>query len=82
MASVNAFKVRAIIEAGYDKTSLNRANRDIAQSYNQLTGQIPESIGVCLYSNHTMKYFRDNFDEYLHTKSTKTYSRESYLRKN
>ena len=40
MASVNAFKVRAIIEAGYDKTSLNRANRDIAQSYNQLTGKL------------------------------------------
>tara|TARA_B100000029_G_C17604196_1_gene966847 strand:- start:193 stop:5877 length:5685 start_codon:yes stop_codon:yes gene_type:complete len=40
MASVNAFKVRAIIEAGYDKTSLNRANRDIAASYNQLTGKL------------------------------------------
>ena len=44
MASVNAFKVRAIIEAGYDKTSLNRANRDIAQSYNQLTGKLYKEL--------------------------------------
>ena len=36
MASVNAFKVRAIIEAGYDKTSLNRANRDIEASFSKL----------------------------------------------
>ena len=42
MASVNAFKVRAIIEAGYDKSSLNRANKDIAQSYSQLTGKLKE----------------------------------------
>ena len=40
MASVNAFKVRAIIEAGYDKSSLNRANKDIAQSYSQLQGKL------------------------------------------
>ena len=40
MASVNAFKVRAIIEAGYDKQSLNRANKDIAQSYSQLQGKL------------------------------------------
>ena len=36
MAAVNAFKVRAIIEAGYDKTSLARANKDIQASYSQL----------------------------------------------
>ncbi len=44
MASVNAFKVRAIIEAGYDKQSLNRANKDIAQSYSALTGKL-KAIG-------------------------------------
>lgn len=36
MASLNAFKVRAVIQAGYDKASLNRANKDIQQSFNQL----------------------------------------------
>ena len=36
MASVNAFKVRAVIQAGYDKASLNRANKDIQASFSQL----------------------------------------------
>ena len=42
MAAVNAFKVRAIIEAGYDKTSLARANKDIQQSYSQLAVKLKQ----------------------------------------
>lgn len=33
MASIDAFKVRAVIEAGYDKNSLRRANNEISQSF-------------------------------------------------
>ena len=33
MASIDAFKVRAVIEAGYDKNSLRRANSEISQSF-------------------------------------------------
>ena len=40
MAAVDAFKVRAIIEAGYDKTSLNRANRDIEASFSKLNSKL------------------------------------------
>lgn len=36
MAAVDAFKVRAVIEAGYDKNSLRRANSEIATSFNSL----------------------------------------------
>tara|TARA_B100000902_G_scaffold339192_1_gene341256 strand:+ start:9789 stop:16949 length:7161 start_codon:yes stop_codon:yes gene_type:complete len=36
MAAVDAFKVRAVIEAGYDKNSLRRANNEIATSFNSL----------------------------------------------
>ena len=42
MAAVNAFKVRAIIEAGYDKSSLSRANKDIQQSYSQLAVKLKQ----------------------------------------
>ena len=40
MAAVDAFKVRAIIEAGYDKTSLQRANRDIERSFSKLSTKL------------------------------------------
>ncbi len=40
MAAVDAFKVRAIIEAGYDKTSLNRANADVQASYRKLSSKM------------------------------------------
>ena len=33
MASIDAFKVRAVIEAGYDKNSLRRANNEISASF-------------------------------------------------
>lgn len=40
MASIDAFKVRAVIEAGYDKNSLRRANQEIARSFNGMTARM------------------------------------------
>ena len=46
MAAVDAFKVRAIIEAGYDKTSLNRANADVQASYRKLSSKMKQVNAV------------------------------------
>ena len=46
MASIDAFKVRAVIEAGYDKNSLRRANNEIGQSFNQMKGRMAKLSAV------------------------------------
>ena len=46
MASVDAFKVRAIIEAGYDKSSLNKANADVQASYQKMSSKMKQINAV------------------------------------
>ena len=46
MAAVDAFKVRAIIEAGYDKTSLDRSNAQVQASYKKLSSKMKQVNAV------------------------------------
>ena len=46
MASIDAFKVRAVIEAGYDKNSLRRANNEIAASFNNMRSRMAKVQAV------------------------------------
>ncbi len=46
MASIDAFKVRAVIEAGYDKNSLRRANNEISQSFNAMRSRMAKVQAV------------------------------------
>ena len=46
MASVDAFKVRAIIEAGYDKSSLNKATADVPASYQKMSSKMKQINAV------------------------------------
>lgn len=46
MASIDAFKVRAVIEAGYDKNSLRRANNEISASFAGMNNKMAKVSAV------------------------------------
>lgn len=48
MASIDAFKVRAVIEAGYDKSSLRKANSEIAQSFNGMKTKLAKVNAIAM----------------------------------
>jgi TP901 family phage tail tape measure protein len=56
MASIDAFKVRAVIEAGYDKASLRKANSEIAQSFNGMKTKLAKvnAIAASAQTNFMM----------------------------
>jgi TP901 family phage tail tape measure protein len=53
MAAIDAFKVRAVIEAGYDKNSLRRANQEIARSFNGMTSRMSR-VAAAARSSQTL----------------------------